>query len=160
MPTRDRPFAIAKRVPLVEIDAAVCARLGPARVAGNAQPAAFNRQIAMYLAKHVGGWSTTSIGKFYNGRDHSTVCHAIKRVESMRDQNPELDALLSGMGHELRERTPEIQRRAESVRGPNRAADWADDEFLEIVVDRIVDRLWERIERQTSGVMPMLIGDR
>jgi chromosomal replication initiation ATPase DnaA len=61
------------------IDAVVSAKLGPARVRGNGQPAAFHRQIAMYLAHRVGGWSTTRIGRFYNGRDHSTVCHAIKR---------------------------------------------------------------------------------
>src|SRR5712671_2731452 len=93
----ERPFTPAKRISLETIDAAVCARLGPARVASNAQPAAFNRQVAMYLAKHVGGWSTTRIGKFYNGRDHSTVCHSIRRVESMRDDNPELDGLLTAM---------------------------------------------------------------
>ena len=52
------------------------------------------RHIAMYLCKHVGGWSTTRIGKFYNGRDHSTVCYAIRRIESRRLQDPEFDALL------------------------------------------------------------------
>lgn len=62
MIAHERSFAVAKRIPLEGIDAAVCARLGPARVAGNSQPAAFNRQVAMYLAKHVGGWSTTRIG--------------------------------------------------------------------------------------------------
>ena len=65
-----------RRIPLAIIDKVVSARLGQTRVQGNAQPAVFNRQIAMYLAKHVGGWSTTRIGRFYNGRDHSTVCHA------------------------------------------------------------------------------------
>jgi chromosomal replication initiation ATPase DnaA len=68
------PLRPKARVPLSIIDATVSARLGTTRVSGNAQPAAFNRQVAMYLAKHVGGWSTTRIGKFYNGRDHSTVC--------------------------------------------------------------------------------------
>src|ERR1700733_6788619 len=68
-----------QQIGLAQIDAVVSARLGPARVPGNAQPAAFNRQVAMYLAKHVGGWSTTKIGRFYNGRDHSTVCYAIRR---------------------------------------------------------------------------------
>lgn len=61
------------RVALAKIDGVVSARLGTTRVAGNAQPAVFNRQIAMYLAKHVGGWSTTAISRFYNGRDHSTL---------------------------------------------------------------------------------------
>ena len=49
------------QIGLAQIDAVVSAHLGPARVRGNAQPAAFNRQVAMYLAKHVGGWSTTRI---------------------------------------------------------------------------------------------------
>jgi chromosomal replication initiation ATPase DnaA len=101
MPAPDRLFAVAKQIPLATIDRAVCARLGPARVTGNAQPAVFNRQVAMYLAKHVGGWSTTKIGKFYHGRDHSTVCHAIRRIESMREDNPKLDAVLSALGREI-----------------------------------------------------------
>jgi len=67
-------FRLERRVPLSAIDATVSAHLGPTPVMGNAQPAVFNRQVAMYLAKRVGGWSTTRIGKFYNGRDHSTVC--------------------------------------------------------------------------------------
>ena len=62
-----------RRIPLAIIDHVVSARLGQTRVQGNAQPTVFNRQIAMYLAKHVGGWSTTRIGRFYNGRDHSTA---------------------------------------------------------------------------------------
>ena len=71
------PHAItALRVSLTDINAIVAAQLGPGRVKGNAQPAVFSRQIAMYLAKHVGGWSTTQIGRFYNGRDHSTICLA------------------------------------------------------------------------------------
>lgn len=60
---------IPGRISLDRIDATVSAKLGLTRVRGNAQPAAFNRQVAMYLAKHVGGWSTTAIGRFYNGRD-------------------------------------------------------------------------------------------
>src|ERR1700716_3880557 len=41
MPAHDRSFVTQCRVPLEVIDAAVSARFGPARVAGNAQPAAF-----------------------------------------------------------------------------------------------------------------------
>jgi hypothetical protein len=53
---------LVSRVPLTTIDASVSDRLGTTRVNGNTQPAVFNRQVAMYLAKHVGGWSTTRIG--------------------------------------------------------------------------------------------------
>jgi hypothetical protein len=69
-------FHTLPRVPLATIDAIASARLGTTRVKGNAKPAVFNRQIAMYLAKHVGGCSTTAIGKFYNGRHHTTVLWA------------------------------------------------------------------------------------
>ncbi len=72
---------LTRRISLAEIDATVSARLGPTRVPGNAQPACFNRQTAMYLARHVGRWSTTAIGRFYNGRDHSTVCHVFSALK-------------------------------------------------------------------------------
>jgi chromosomal replication initiation ATPase DnaA len=75
-----------RRVPLLEIDAIVAARLGPGRVAGNAQPAAFSRHIAMYMASQV-GWSTTQIGKFYNGRDHSTVCSLVSCKMSLKGES-------------------------------------------------------------------------
>ena len=72
-----------RRIPLAEIDAVASARLGPTRGLGNSQPACSNRQVAMYLAARIGRWSTTVIGHFYNGRDHSTVCYGIQGIESL-----------------------------------------------------------------------------
>jgi hypothetical protein len=83
-----------ERISLVRIDAIVSAKLGPTRVCGNARPAVFNSRVAMYLAKYIGGWSTRAIGRFYDGRDHSTVCHSIKRVESKRGSSPEVAQLI------------------------------------------------------------------
>src|SRR5215472_13027043 len=60
----------------------------------------------MYLAKHVGGWSTTRIGRFYSGRDHSTVCYALKRIDALSEADPEVDALLSSLAHEIRSAPP------------------------------------------------------
>ena len=90
-----------RRIPLAEIDAVVSARLGPTRGLGNSQPACFNRQVAMYLAARIGRWSTTVIGRFYNGRDHSTVCYGIQRIESLKDSDAEVDALLSDLKRHL-----------------------------------------------------------
>jgi Bacterial dnaA protein helix-turn-helix len=90
------------RMPLASIDRIVSDRLGPTRVKGNAQPAAFNRQVAMYLAKHVGGWSTPRIGKFYNGRHHTTVLWALKRIEAMRTSDAGVDGLISVLTEEIR----------------------------------------------------------
>lgn len=55
----------------------------------------------MYLAAPVGRWSTTVIGRFYHGRDHSTVCHGIQRIEALREADPDLDALLSELKAQL-----------------------------------------------------------
>ncbi len=97
-PVSDRPVSLAC------IDAIITVHLGPARVKGNAQPAAFNRQLAMYLAKNVGRWSTTRIGRFYNGRDHSTVCH----VAAQR-QNPWRKYCAAERSRTVREPTAEIR---------------------------------------------------
>jgi chromosomal replication initiator protein len=55
----------------------------------------------MYLAKHVGRWSTTKIGKFYNGRHHTTVLYSIEKIESLREKDASLDALLELLCAEL-----------------------------------------------------------
>src|ERR1043166_5479443 len=96
----------ARRIPLPAIESAGSAKLGPGRVKGNAQPAVFSRQVAMYLAKCVGGWSTTQIGKFYNGRDHSTVCYAIQRIEVLRELNTDVDCVLTALTEEIRALRP------------------------------------------------------
>src|SRR5262245_21599400 len=119
------------------------------RVIGNAQPAVFNRQVAMYLAKHVGGWSTTRIGKFYNGRDHSTVCYALKRIEALRQADSDVDALLANLTNQIRSAPLRLPRprvhKAEAlnpsgVQFQNRI----DDEILDALADRIVERLQTR----------------
>ena len=90
-----------------KIEATVAAHLGPGRVAGNKEEPCFSRQVSMYLAKHVGGWSTTRIGKFYNGRHHTTVLHAIRKVEQLRIADDSIDALIemltSALNSEMRE---------------------------------------------------------
>jgi hypothetical protein len=55
----------------------------------------------MYLAKTVGGWTTTVIGRFYNGRDHSTVCYGIQRIEALRESDPDVDALITSLRNQL-----------------------------------------------------------
>jgi hypothetical protein len=81
-------------ITLQQIETAVSAYLGVGRVPGNRQDECFSRQVSMYLAKHVGGWSTPQIGRFYNGRHHTTVLYAIEKIGRMRDQDPSVDALL------------------------------------------------------------------
>jgi hypothetical protein len=64
----------------------------------------------MYLASNVGRWSTTVIGRFYGGRDHSTVIHSIQRIEAMREIEPDLDALLSDLKTRLQSAVEEAAK--------------------------------------------------
>jgi hypothetical protein len=88
----------------------------------------------MYLAKHVGHWSLSQIGKFYNGRHHTTVLHAIARIETFRKTDDSVDALievlideLASGPHEPNARIPELTRSA----------------IIEAVADRVLLRLAE-----------------
>ncbi|MCH8808961.1 MAG: chromosomal replication initiator protein DnaA, partial [Proteobacteria bacterium] len=48
------------------------------------------RQVAMYLAKKLTSRSLPEIGRKFGGRDHTTVMHAVKRIEQLREANAEL----------------------------------------------------------------------
>jgi hypothetical protein len=139
-----------RRIPLAIIDQVVSTRLGQTRVEGNAQPAVFNRQIAMYLAKHVGGWSTTRIGRFYNGRDHSTVCHALKRVAALRGDAPEVDGLVSSLAAEIRAAEPKEGGRTDTESRITVGATTL--RFNDAFLDDLADRLAMRILRREKGI--------
>jgi hypothetical protein len=133
------------RIPLSRIDAVVSDHLGPARVRGNAQPNVLYRHIAMYLGKHVGGWSTTRIGRFYNGRDHSTVCYAIRRIESLRHIDPAVDAVIVRLIQLCRQDTAEHPiPTANTVM--KALSDLPDDSLIEELVNRISDRILSRLQ--------------
>src|SRR5258708_712789 len=89
------------RLSLEQIEATVADHLGSGRVPGNQAAACLSRQVSMYLAKNVGGWSTTRIGPFYNGRHHTTVLHAIEKIERLRQADGSLDALIEVITAEL-----------------------------------------------------------
>ena len=52
------------------------------------------RQIAMYLCKDMTGESLSSIGEALGGRDHSTVIHAIDKIEAENNSNESTKKLL------------------------------------------------------------------
>lgn len=49
------------------------------------------RQVAMYLAKQLTQRSLPEIGRKFSGRDHTTVIHAVKRIEDLRRTDSTLD---------------------------------------------------------------------
>ncbi|GHA46911.1 chromosomal replication initiator protein DnaA [Amylibacter ulvae] len=54
--------------------------LSPRRARSVARP----RQMAMYLAKKLTSKSLPEIGRRFGGRDHTTVIHAVKKIEELR----------------------------------------------------------------------------
>ena len=50
------------------------------------------RQIAMYLSKMLTTRSLPDIGRRFGGRDHTTVIHAVKRVDILRAEDSNLNA--------------------------------------------------------------------
>jgi len=49
------------------------------------------RQVAMYLSKQLTARSLPEIGRKFGGRDHTTVMHAVKKVEELRGVDPSFD---------------------------------------------------------------------
>ena len=49
------------------------------------------RQIAMYLAKNLTPRSLPEIGRRFGGRDHTTVLHAIRKIETQVGKDNKLE---------------------------------------------------------------------
>ena len=65
-------------------------RLADMKSARRARAVARPRQIAMYLAKTLTSKSLPEIGRHFGGRDHTTVMHAVKRVEGLSDTDSQI----------------------------------------------------------------------
>jgi chromosomal replication initiator protein len=59
------------------------------------------RQIAMYLAKRLTTRSLPEIGRKFGNRDHSTVIHAVRRIEELRGTDSEIDGAVRSLMRQL-----------------------------------------------------------
>jgi len=73
---------------------------GQARVQSVARP----RMIAMYLARKLTGSSFPEIGSRFGGKDHSTVISAVKKIERLLTQDPNLRSVVTTLESHLRQR--------------------------------------------------------
>jgi len=62
------------------------------------------RQIAVYLAKLLTPRSLPEIGRLFGGRDHTTILHAIRKIEALRQSDERIagyiTALIAQLGRE------------------------------------------------------------
>jgi len=59
------------------------------------------RQIAMYLSRQLTSLSFPEIGERFGGKDHSTIIHAIKKIESLQENDFQLRATLNTLKNTL-----------------------------------------------------------
>lgn len=92
----DAVRANARRITVDEIQKACAAHYkidaAEMRSKRRARAVARPRQVAMYLAKKMTPRSLPEIGRIFGGRDHSTVIHAVRTIEQLRETNPDMDA--------------------------------------------------------------------
>ncbi|MGZ3276889.1 MAG: chromosomal replication initiator protein DnaA [Caulobacteraceae bacterium] len=60
------------------------------------------RQAAMWLAKQLTTRSLPDIGRRFGGRDHTTVLHAVRRIDELRAADPQLTRDLETLTRKLR----------------------------------------------------------
>ncbi|MEZ5648684.1 MAG: chromosomal replication initiator protein DnaA [Alphaproteobacteria bacterium] len=81
-----------RRVTIEEIQKRVAEhyniRLSDMHSARRARAVARPRQVAMYLAKQLTARSLPEIGRKFGGRDHTTVMHAVRKIEELRGVDP------------------------------------------------------------------------
>jgi chromosomal replication initiator protein len=65
-------------------------RLGEMTSDRRARAVARPRQVAMYLAKQLTTRSLPEIGRKFGGRDHTTVMHAVRKIEELKGSDPAL----------------------------------------------------------------------
>jgi chromosomal replication initiator protein len=63
----------------------------------------FPRQLAMYLARNLTGYSLTEIGEAFGGRDHTTVIHSCSKIEEQLRTDPNLEPTLQNIQRLIRE---------------------------------------------------------
>lgn len=101
----DSVRANARRITVDEIQKACAAhyRIEPSEMRSKrrARAVARPRQVAMYLAKKMTPRSLPEIGRIFGGRDHSTVIHAVRTIEQLRQTSPEIDSDIRTLQRQL-----------------------------------------------------------
>jgi chromosomal replication initiator protein len=95
-----------RRVTVDDIQKAACEHFGLKQAdmisEGRARALARPRQAAMWLAKQLTTRSLPDIGRRFGGRDHTTVLHAIRRIDELRAKDSTLARDLDILLHKLR----------------------------------------------------------
>jgi chromosomal replication initiator protein len=70
-------------------------RVADLKARNNARQISFPRQIAMYLCKNLTTASLPEIGRRFGNKHHSTVLHAIRKIERLRKDEHDFDRIVN-----------------------------------------------------------------
>src|SRR2546422_1445647 len=76
-------------------------KLSELKAKGRTKAVAFPRQIAMYLARQLTHTSLTEVGRAFGGKDHTTVLHAVGKIEALLKDDPRLRKTIDGLIEKL-----------------------------------------------------------
>src|SRR5207237_544794 len=76
-------------------------KLSDLKAKNRTRAVAFPRQIAMYLSRQLTHASLSEVGRAFGGKDHTTVLHAVDKIQTLLQDDPKLrktvDGLLQGL---------------------------------------------------------------
>src|SRR5206468_8335667 len=72
-------------------------KLADMRARNRAKAVAFPRQVAMYLARTLTHTSLADIGRVFGGKDHTTVLHAVDRIQAAIGTDPKVKKALDSL---------------------------------------------------------------
>ncbi len=67
------------------------------RAKNRTKAVAFPRQVAMYLARHLTHASLAEVGRAFGGKDHTTVLHAVEKIQTLLHDDPKFKKTLEAL---------------------------------------------------------------
>jgi chromosomal replication initiator protein len=90
-----------KIITLEQIQRRVCdffgLKLSDLKAKTRTKAIAFPRQVAMYLARQLTHSSLSEIGRGFGGKDHTTVLHAVDKIQTLLQEDPKLRKTVDGL---------------------------------------------------------------
>ena len=72
-------------------------KLSDLKAKNRTKAVAFPRQIAMYIARQLTHASLSEVGRAFGGKDHTTVLHAVDKIQVLLQEDPKLRKSIDGL---------------------------------------------------------------
>jgi chromosomal replication initiator protein len=72
-------------------------KLSDLKAKNRTKAVAFPRQVAMYLARQLTHSSLSEVGRAFGGKDHTTVLHAVDKIQTLLQEDPKLRKTVDGL---------------------------------------------------------------